>query len=106
MVSPYIMSVFSQHQVSFLSHCTSSYRLSPTANSCHCHHSHQLFTRALPLCLPLRQRPECTGEWCETATHRPASSPNHTEDTGSFDEQCATVLKVNLNTQDRTRMVL
>lgn len=31
-----------------------SHRLSPIANSCHRHHSHQLFTGALPPCLPLR----------------------------------------------------
>lgn len=31
-----------------------SHRLTPIANSCHNHHSHQLFTGALPLCLPLR----------------------------------------------------
>ncbi len=32
-----------------------SHRLSPIANSCHHHyHSHQLFTGALPPCLPLR----------------------------------------------------
>lgn len=31
-----------------------SHRLSPIANSCRHHHSHQLFTGALPSCLPLR----------------------------------------------------